>query len=97
MERRLSSLPAVPSPVAGLEAIETRLANTARSRLFGLAGNVTPSQRLALMLVGTRSVHTFGMRFELDLVWIGADGRIERIDRSVPGGKPATESQAAMG
>jgi uncharacterized membrane protein (UPF0127 family) len=28
--------------------------------------------------------HTFGMRFDLDLVWLGREGRVLRVDRGVP-------------
>jgi uncharacterized membrane protein (UPF0127 family) len=38
----------------------------------------------ALRIVGTNSVHTFGMRFALDLVWLGRGGRVVRIDTNVP-------------
>jgi uncharacterized membrane protein (UPF0127 family) len=31
-----------------------------------------------------RSVHTFGMRYPLDLIWLGADGAVVRVDRAVP-------------
>jgi uncharacterized membrane protein (UPF0127 family) len=30
------------------------------------------------------SIHTFGMRYPLDLIWIDADRRVVRIDRDVP-------------
>lgn len=30
-----------------------------------------------------RSVHTIGMRFALDLVWVDADGTVVRLDRVV--------------
>ena len=30
-----------------------------------------------------RSVHTIGMRFALDLVWLDADGAVVRLDRGV--------------
>jgi uncharacterized membrane protein (UPF0127 family) len=38
----------------------------------------------ALHILRTNSVHTFGMRFALDLVWLGRDGHVVRIDRDVP-------------
>jgi len=38
----------------------------------------------ALLLPRCRSVHTFGMRFGLDLVWLGAAGEVVRVDRGVP-------------
>jgi len=42
------------------------------------------SARDGLLLPVCRSVHTFGMRFALDLVWLGDDGRPVRVDRAVP-------------
>ena len=37
-----------------------------------------------LLIPRCRSVHTFGMRFALDLVWLDAHDRVVRIDRAVP-------------
>jgi uncharacterized protein len=51
-------------------------------RLTGLVGRHDTD--VALLLPGCRSVHTFGMRFALDLVWLGAGGEVVRIDRAVP-------------
>jgi uncharacterized membrane protein (UPF0127 family) len=39
---------------------------------------------VALHIPRCRSVHTFGMRFALDLIWLGADGGVVRVDRVVP-------------
>ena len=38
----------------------------------------------ALRILKCNSVHTFGMRFALDLVWLGRGGRVVRIDTNVP-------------
>ena len=32
--------------------------------------------------IKTHSIHTFGMRFALDLVWLGRDGRVVRVDHA---------------
>ncbi len=37
----------------------------------------------ALHIPGCRSVHTFGMRFVLDLIWLDGNGRPIRLDRRV--------------
>ena len=60
-----------------------RVANTFRARLLGLALRARPPDH-ALLLPRTRAVHTFGMRFDLDLYWLDADGRVVRVDRVVP-------------
>ena len=54
-----------------------------RDRLLGLAWLDAPRPRTGLLLPRTRSVHTFGMRFALDLLWVDDAGRIVRIDRAV--------------
>jgi Uncharacterized ACR, COG1430 len=51
--------------------------------LRGLALRREPP-REPLVIPRCRSVHTFGMRFRLDLVWLGRGGRVLRIDRDVP-------------
>jgi uncharacterized membrane protein (UPF0127 family) len=38
----------------------------------------------ALLLPRTKSIHTFGMRFALDLIWLDARGRALRVDSAVP-------------
>jgi uncharacterized membrane protein (UPF0127 family) len=37
-----------------------------------------------LLIPRCRSVHTFGLRFAVDLVWLGTGGRVLRVDRAVP-------------
>jgi uncharacterized protein len=52
-------------------------------RLRGLARLDALPAAYALQLPRCRSVHTFTMRFALDLIWLGADGRAVRVDRDV--------------
>ena len=58
-------------------------ATTLRARLLGLAFMGPPPLDHALLIPRCRSVHTFGMRFALDLVWVDAFGRLVRVDRGV--------------
>lgn len=39
---------------------------------------------VGLELAPCRSVHTFGMRFALDLIWLDGAGRVMRVDVEVP-------------
>jgi uncharacterized membrane protein (UPF0127 family) len=39
---------------------------------------------VGLELSPCRSIHTFGMRFALDLIWLDRDGRVVRVDVDVP-------------
>jgi uncharacterized protein len=81
----------MPTPrLAALAARELpgglRVAQAQRfgARRRGLAGLEAIDPREGLQLPRTRSVHTFGMRFALDLVWLGRDGGVVRVDRTVP-------------
>ncbi len=76
---RLARLPAT-SLDGGLLVVD---ASTPLSRLRGLAGLDALPDDAGLHLPRTRAVHTFGMRFALDLVWLGADGAVLRVDRDV--------------
>jgi uncharacterized membrane protein (UPF0127 family) len=59
-------------------------ADTHRARLRGLAGLAELPDAWALHLPRCRSVHTFGMRFALDLIWLDRDGAVVRVDERVP-------------
>jgi uncharacterized membrane protein (UPF0127 family) len=68
----------------GLVVIE---AQTHKSRRKGLARLDALDPNRALHIPGTPSVHTFGMRFALDLIWLAKDGSVVRVDRDVPRGR----------
>jgi uncharacterized membrane protein (UPF0127 family) len=59
-------------------------ATTLRARLLGLAWlpGIPPGH--ALLFPDCRSVHTFGMRFPIDVVFLDANGRTLRAEQSVP-------------
>jgi uncharacterized membrane protein (UPF0127 family) len=77
-------------PVRERDGVTVHVATTHRSRLRGLARlDAVPSGH-ALELPRTRSVHTFGMRFALDLVWVDAEDAAVRVDRGVPPGRVRT-------
>jgi uncharacterized membrane protein (UPF0127 family) len=80
---RLRRLP--PVALAGpLATCEVRRASGPLARLLGLAGVASLPCDAGLLLPRTSSVHTFGMRFALDLVWLDGAGSVVRIDRGVP-------------
>lgn len=60
-----------------------RTALSARERLRGLAFRDLGAVDAPLLIERCRSVHTFGMRFALDLVWLDSTGAVVRIDRDV--------------
>lgn len=68
--------------------IRLRLAQGARGRLLGLLGRATPpGSRTGLWLSPCRAIHTWGMRYAIDVAFIGADGRVLRVDRQVGPGR----------
>jgi uncharacterized membrane protein (UPF0127 family) len=81
----------LPGRLAGLEArplaggLTLLVAAGRRARRRGLArldSGALPRGH-GLLFERCRSVHTIGMRFALDLVWLGGDGAVVRVDRAV--------------
>jgi uncharacterized membrane protein (UPF0127 family) len=70
--------------------IEVPVATTFSSRLLGLAWLERDRAGAGLLLPGCRSIHTFGMRFELDLVFLDRRDRPLRTLRGVPPGRIAS-------
>ena len=80
---RLERLPAIALP----GGVRVAVASTARARLLGLAGLPGLPPGWALLLPRCRSVHTFGMRFALDVVFVDEAGRPVRVERAVRPGR----------
>jgi uncharacterized membrane protein (UPF0127 family) len=59
-------------------------AQTRASRMKGLAKLDEMPETTALHIPRCRSVHTFTMRFPLDLIWLDKAGHVVRIDANVP-------------
>jgi hypothetical protein len=64
----------------GLTVVDART-RKARRRGLSRLDSLQPDQGL---LIRTVSVHTFGMRFALDLIWLAKDGAVVRVDHDVP-------------
>ena len=84
------SLPSmVPKRLRGLEELSwpggprVFVARSLLSRLLGLAFLAELPRDCGLLLPRCSTVHTFGMRFALDLVFVDADGDPVRIVRDV--------------
>lgn len=60
------------------------VASGPRSRLLGLAWLDAGEAGAGLLIPRCRSVHTFGMRFALDLVFLDRRGRPLAVHRRVP-------------
>ena len=77
---RLDALPGRDLP-GGLRVAE---AHTRAARLKGLAKLDALPASAALHIPKCWSVHTFTMRFPLDLIWLDKEGRAVRVDSAVP-------------
>lgn len=70
------------------------VASSRRARLLGLA-HLDRAEAAALLIPRCSSVHTFGMRFELDLVFFDASGAVLSVRCRVPPRRLAFCGQAS--
>jgi len=70
-----------------LLGFEVPLATTWLSRVLGLALLSRGRAGAGLLIPGCRSVHTFGMRFHLDLLFLDSEGVVVEFCRDVPPGR----------
>lgn len=64
--------------------VAVSITQTARERLRGLLGRDQLAPGEALLLERCGSVHTFGMRFAIDVVFLDRHRRVVAIHREVP-------------
>ncbi len=65
-------------------ADRVEVADSAANRNKGLLGRRGLEVGEGLWIVPCSAVHTFGMRFTIDLVYIGRDKRVKKVCNSVP-------------
>lgn len=78
-EQRLAGLAEEPL----YDGLTLVVARSYRERRRGLARMAPLPDDRGLRILRCNSVHTFGMRFALDLVWLGRRGRVLRVDHDV--------------
>ena len=71
-------------PVATALGWEVPVATGFRARLLGLALLRPEEAGAGVLIPRCASVHTFGMRFDLDLVFLDGDGRALAVSLRVP-------------
>lgn len=71
-------------PRRGVLGREVAVAAGLRARLLGLSGLRREAAGPGLLIPRCSSVHTFGMRFPLDLVFLDREGRAIAVRRRVP-------------
>jgi uncharacterized membrane protein (UPF0127 family) len=83
-------------PAATVCGHEVRVAAGCRARLLGLAHLDRDEAGPGLLIPRCRSVHTFGMRFALDLVFLDKAYAPIEVRRAVPRRRVAWARGAAM-
>jgi hypothetical protein len=68
------------APVA--ETVEVAQTRAARRR--GLLGRASLAAGAALVITRCNAVHTLGMRFAIDVVFVDSRGRVRKIARALP-------------
>jgi hypothetical protein len=63
------------------------VATTRLSRLLGLAFLSRERAGAGLLIPRCRAVHTLGMRFRLELIFLGSDWSVVALHRGVPPGR----------
>lgn len=59
--------------------LKLMVAATARERLRGLLGRAPLQAFEGMLLLSCRLIHTIGMRYPLDLVYLARDGRVLKV------------------
>lgn len=65
-------------------AARARVADTFRARLVGLLGCPGLGPGEGLLITPCHSVHSFGMRYPIDVVYLSPDGRVLRLAHAMP-------------
>lgn len=67
------------SGACGHRTLEVMVAESGAERMRGLLARPQPGAGAGLLLPACRLIHTFGMRYPIDAVYIGADGRVLKV------------------
>jgi uncharacterized membrane protein (UPF0127 family) len=71
------------APVA--TTVESAFDSATRKR--GLLGRDALSPEIAFVIAPCSGVHTFGMRFPIDLIYAARDGRVTKVRHAMPAGR----------
>lgn len=71
----------------GTLLVEAEVADTFFRRLKGLLGRRELPAGRGMLLKPANSIHTFGMKFAIDVIFVDREGRILKIIEQLPPGK----------
>ncbi|WP_299570144.1 DUF192 domain-containing protein [uncultured Shewanella sp.] len=69
----------VANQQTGSAIANVRLANTAALRMRGLLGSKPLSMQQGLLIIPCNSVHTFGMSYSIDVVYLNKKNQVVKI------------------
>ena len=78
-------------------ATDAVVARTWRARAQGLLGRTSLPAREALIFPRCRAIHTVGMRFPIDIIFVDRRWRVVAVRAHVPPGRPLVASWRAWG
>lgn len=84
-ERHQPQLAAAGRPLAIATSVEAAFDSDSRKR--GLLGRDHLAPDTALIIAPCSAVHTFGMRFSIDVIFAARDGRVVKVRRAMPPGR----------
>lgn len=68
---------------------QTRMADTFFSRLKGLLGTASLPEGQGLIIRPCNSIHTFGMRYDIDVLFVDGHNQVRKIVSAIAPGKIA--------
>lgn len=75
---------------------DVRLADDFRTRLVGLLRTRSLNPQQGLLLEKCRQVHTFGMKFDIDVIFLSREGEILELEKNMRPGKISRYVKAAF-
>ncbi len=77
-------MPIINLTKGGKLAQKVTVADNLLARLTGLLGTVRPDPQKALYLTPCAGVHTFGMKYPIDVVFLDGQGKVVRLFQNLP-------------
>ena len=75
-------------------ATRIEVAFDSESRKRGLLGRASLAPGHALIIAPCSGIHTFGMQFPIDVVFVGRSGKVLKVRRNMPAGRIAASLRA---
>ncbi len=70
-------------------ALAAEVADTSKKRRKGLLGRTSLSEGEGLWITPCEAIHTIGMKFPIDVVFLSRDRRVVKLKEAVPPGRIA--------